>query len=93
MSNAKSYLGRKAAKATVRHTVRGTASKARRDPLRATTLVAAGLAAGAVAGWLIARASSGSNAEPSFADAPTPPAAAQPGPQPDPEVAGIATPA
>jgi hypothetical protein len=48
-------IGLKAAKATARHTVRGTASKAQRKPLRSTTLLGLGSAFGAFAGWFAAR--------------------------------------
>jgi hypothetical protein len=48
-------IGIKAAKATVRHSVRGTASKAGRKPLRSVTLLTVGGLLGATAGWIIAR--------------------------------------
>ena len=48
-------IGKKAAKATVKHTVRGTASKARRKPFRSVTLVSIGGLFGATAGWLAGR--------------------------------------
>lgn len=56
MSNPKRTIGRKAAKATVKHVGRGTAAKARRRPLRSTTLLAIGGVVGGLAAWLTARA-------------------------------------
>jgi len=51
MSNSlKSTVARKAAKVTVRHTAHGTASKLKRDPVRATTLLAVGGVIGFLAG-------------------------------------------
>jgi hypothetical protein len=51
----KSTVVRKAAKAGAKHTAHGTASKLKRDPLRAGTLLAIGAVAGALLGWLAAR--------------------------------------
>jgi hypothetical protein len=51
-------IGRKAAKATVRHSVRGFASKAQRKPLRSAGLLGAGGVIGAAAGWLAGRKTS-----------------------------------
>jgi hypothetical protein len=51
-------IGRKAAKATVRHSVRGFASKAQRKPLRSASLLSAGGLLGAVAGWFAGRKTS-----------------------------------
>ncbi len=48
----KSTLARKAAKAGVKHTAHGTASKLKRSPMRATTLLALGGALGFLAGRL-----------------------------------------
>lgn len=48
-------VGRKAAKATARHTVRGFASKAQRQPLRSVSLLTAGGMVGALAGWFAGR--------------------------------------
>ncbi len=48
-------IGRKAAKATVRHSVRGFASKAQRRPLRSVSLLSAGGLIGVAAGWVAAR--------------------------------------
>lgn len=50
----KTRFARKAAGATAKHTVKGTASKLRRDPLRSTTLLAAGATAGILVGWTAA---------------------------------------
>ncbi|HTX09768.1 MAG TPA: hypothetical protein VME22_14200 [Solirubrobacteraceae bacterium] len=52
-------LGKKATKATMRHSVRGVASKAQRKPLRSATLLGTGGLLGGVlggaAGWLAGR--------------------------------------
>ncbi|MGE5617323.1 MAG: hypothetical protein ACM3UX_00140 [Candidatus Woesearchaeota archaeon] len=48
-------IGRKAAKATVRHSVRGFSSKAQRKPLRSVSLLTAGGLVGGVAGWFAGR--------------------------------------
>ncbi len=51
MSNSlKSTVVRKAAKAGVKHTAHGTASKLKRSPMRSTTLLALGGALGFLAG-------------------------------------------
>jgi hypothetical protein len=55
----KSTLARKAAKAAVKHTAHGTASKLKRDPVRAVTLLSVGGAVGAMAGWLAGRSATG----------------------------------
>ena len=51
MKRIKRRVARRAAKAAVTHTAHGVASKARRRPLRSTTL----LGVGALAGWLAGR--------------------------------------
>jgi hypothetical protein len=51
----KSTIVRKAAKSGAKHTARGTASKLKRRPLRAGTLLAVGGGIGAVSGWAAAR--------------------------------------
>jgi hypothetical protein len=51
----KSTLARKAVKTTAKHTARGTASKLKRDPVRATTLLGLGALIGAAAVWLRGR--------------------------------------
>ena len=48
-------IGKKATKATVRHSVRGVASKAQRKPLRSATLLSVGGLSSAAAGWLAGR--------------------------------------
>jgi hypothetical protein len=48
-------IGKKATKATVRHSVRGVAAKAQRKPLRSATLLSLGGLVGAAAGWLAGR--------------------------------------
>ena len=55
MSSIKRSLARKAVRSTAKHTAHGTASKLKRDPLRALTLLGVGCLAGAVAGWTLAR--------------------------------------
>lgn len=58
----KSTLARKAVKATARHSAHGTASKLRRDPLRAATLLGVGALLGAFAGWTAGRSSAAPSA-------------------------------
>jgi hypothetical protein len=48
-------IGKKAVKATARHTLRGTLSKAKRQPMRSATLLSLGGAFGAMAGWFAGR--------------------------------------
>ena len=55
MTTLRGSLGKKATKATVRHSVRGVASKAQRKPLRSATLLSVGGLFGAAAGWLAGR--------------------------------------
>ena len=55
MAKMKKSLARKAVKATALHTARGTASKVKRDPVRAATLLGVGGALGALAGWRLGR--------------------------------------
>lgn len=59
MSAIKKFASRKVVKATAKHTAHGTASKLKRDPLRAATLLGLGGAVGAVAGWIAARSAVG----------------------------------
>jgi hypothetical protein len=59
MSAIKKTVTRKAAKAAAKHTAHGTASKLKRDPVRAATLLGLGGALGAVAGWLAGRSAAG----------------------------------
>jgi hypothetical protein len=58
MSNITNFIGKKAAKATFRHSVRGVASKAQRQPLRSATLLSVGGVVGAISGWLAGRKTS-----------------------------------
>jgi len=58
----KRKLASKAVKSTAKHTAHGTASKLKRNPLRATTLLGLGAAVGALGGWLLGRA--GASPEP-----------------------------
>jgi ferric-dicitrate binding protein FerR (iron transport regulator) len=51
----KSRFARKAAKAGAKHTAHGAASKLKRRPLRAGTLLLVGGVFGAAGGWLAAR--------------------------------------
>jgi hypothetical protein len=48
-------LARKAVKTTAKHTAHGTASKLKREPVRATTLLGLGAAIGAGAVWVAGR--------------------------------------
>ena len=51
----KRTIGRRAARATVRHTAHGVASKVQRRPLRSASLLSVGAAFGGAAGWLAGR--------------------------------------
>ncbi|HEX6780394.1 MAG TPA: hypothetical protein VF125_00025 [Solirubrobacterales bacterium] len=55
MSAIKRTLTRKAAKSAAKHTAHGTASKLKRNPVRAVTLLGLGGAIGAAAGWIAGR--------------------------------------
>ncbi|HEV2789902.1 MAG TPA: hypothetical protein VGV69_01215 [Solirubrobacterales bacterium] len=55
MSSIKKTLARKAVKSAAKHTAHGTASKLRRDPARAVTLLGLGGVLGAAAGWMAGR--------------------------------------
>jgi len=55
MPSLKKAVARKAVKSTAKHTAHGTASKLKREPLRATSLLGLGGILGGLAGWLIAR--------------------------------------
>jgi F0F1-type ATP synthase assembly protein I len=57
MPSIKKSLARKAVKSTAKHTAHGTASKLKRDPARAATLLGVGAAIGALLGWVLARTS------------------------------------
>jgi hypothetical protein len=56
----KKVVARKAVKSTAKHSAHGTASKLKREPLRATTLLGLGGLLGGLAGWLAARAGASS---------------------------------
>lgn len=55
MSAIKNTIARKAVKATAKHSAHGTASKLKRDPVRAATLLGVGGALGVLAGWMAGR--------------------------------------
>lgn len=55
MTSVRNNAGKKAVKATARHSWRGFKSKAQRQPLRSTSLLSAGGALGLVVGWVAAR--------------------------------------
>ena len=48
-------VGKKATKATVKHSVRGLASRAKRQPLRSVSLLSVGGVVGATVGWFAGR--------------------------------------
>lgn len=56
MSSIKKAIARKAVKSTAKHTAHGTASKLKRNPVRAITLLGVGCVAGIVAGRAFGRA-------------------------------------
>jgi F0F1-type ATP synthase assembly protein I len=60
MSAIRKNLAKKAAKAAAKHTARGTASKLKRDPMRAAGLLGLGGVVGAAAGWMAARTAAAS---------------------------------
>jgi hypothetical protein len=62
MSSIKNTVARKALKATAKHGAHGTASKLKRDPARAATLLGIGCAAGVAAGWTLGRTAAGTTA-------------------------------
>jgi ferric-dicitrate binding protein FerR (iron transport regulator) len=59
MPSIKKAVAKKAAKSAAKHTAHGTASKLRRDPMRAITLLGLGGLVGALAGWFAGRAATG----------------------------------
>jgi hypothetical protein len=59
MAAIKKTLARKAAKTAAKHTAHGTASKLKRDPVRAVTLLGLGGLVGAAAGWMAGRTATG----------------------------------
>jgi hypothetical protein len=57
MTSIQKNMGKKAAKATVRHSLQGFSSKAQRRPLRSVSLLTAGGMIGLFAGWFAGRQS------------------------------------
>lgn len=55
MAKTKKSLARRAVMTTARHSAHGTASKLKRNPVRAVTLLSLGGAVGALAGWFAGR--------------------------------------
>ncbi len=55
MASLKRGLGRKATKATVKHSVHGLNAKAQRKPLRSVSLLSLGGVVGGTAGWFAGR--------------------------------------
>jgi len=55
MSKLKRAIGRRAARATVRHGAQGVTAKFQRKPLRSASLLSVGAAFGGAAGWLAGR--------------------------------------
>jgi hypothetical protein len=59
MSSIGNKIGKRAARATLRHSVRGVMSKAKRQPFRSATLLGTGGVIGVTAGWIAGRRSAG----------------------------------
>ena len=55
MSKLGRSVGKKATKATVKHSARGLSSRAKRQPLRSVSLLSVGGAVGAAVGWVAGR--------------------------------------
>ena len=55
MSKLGRSVGRKATKATAKHSARGFSAKAKRQPLRSVSLLSVGGAVGAAVGWFAGR--------------------------------------
>jgi F0F1-type ATP synthase assembly protein I len=55
MTSLRKTVGKKAVRATVRHSLHGFTSKAQRQPLRSASLLSAGGMVGAVVGWVAGR--------------------------------------
>lgn len=55
MSKLGRSVGKKATKATVKHSARGLSSRAKRQPLRSVSLLSVGGAVGAAVGWFAGR--------------------------------------
>jgi hypothetical protein len=51
----KKTIARKAIKTTAKHSAHGALAKAKREPIRAITLLGLGCLAGGMAGWMAAR--------------------------------------
>jgi len=64
MSSMKKAAAGKAVTWTARHTAHGTASKLKREPVRASTLLGLGCLLGAAAGWALSRACASGPAAP-----------------------------
>ncbi|HZU61985.1 MAG TPA: hypothetical protein VE983_13535 [Solirubrobacteraceae bacterium] len=60
MTTFRKNMGKKAVRATARHSWRGLASKAQRKPLRSASLLSVGGALGLMAGWVAGRRTAGS---------------------------------
>jgi hypothetical protein len=58
MAKLGSMVGKKAAKATAKHSVHGLVSKAQRKPLRSVSLLSLGGIIGVTAGWFAGRKAS-----------------------------------
>ncbi|HEX3433868.1 MAG TPA: hypothetical protein VHT25_07375 [Solirubrobacteraceae bacterium] len=59
MSKVKRIVGIKATKAAAGHSTRGLSAKVHRRPLRAVSLLSAGIALGLAGGWALGRATAG----------------------------------
>jgi F0F1-type ATP synthase assembly protein I len=55
MSKLGRSVGKKATKATVKHSARGFSAKAKRQPMRSVSLLSVGGVVGATVGWLAGR--------------------------------------
>lgn len=60
----KQKLARKAVKSTAKHTAHGTASKIKRDPVRASSLLVLGALLGLIAGLVLGRVTGGGDPSP-----------------------------
>jgi membrane protein YqaA with SNARE-associated domain len=70
MQSIKKSFARKAVRSTAKHSAHGAASKLKREPLRATSLISLGALVGAVAGWLLGRSGLARAASPAPQEAP-----------------------